>query len=145
MSAYEWVYLFNYRGDRKSGYATVNGVKGVVFLPDNWTLPSGSLSFSPVRTDFTTNVYTVSDWNAMEWAGAVFLPLAGYRQGTVVHNISGNDHRGHYWTSSAYNTSGREVYACTMGGTQNPNLTIYVENVQQRCSGSSVRLVRDLQ
>ena len=44
----EWEYLFYGRTDAalKYGGATVDTVRGVVILPDNWTLPAG-LSFTP--------------------------------------------------------------------------------------------------
>ena len=141
LSAAEWIYLFNHRGSDKSGYATVNGVQGVIFLPDNETIPAGS-SFSAVRTDFTTNTYTAAEWAVLESSGAVFLPLAGYRQGTNFNNTSGVNFRGHYWTSSASSSnSAQDVYGVTMGGTG--NYTIYVDKHWSRRSGLSVRLVRD--
>jgi len=68
----EWFYLLSTRGADKRGVATVNSVKGLLILPDNWTMPDGC-SFNPSATN---NVYDVDQWAAMENAGAVFLPAA---------------------------------------------------------------------
>ena len=68
----EWYYLLLTRGADKRGTATVNSVKGLLILPDNWTMPDGC-SFDPSATN---NVYDVDQWAAMENAGAVFLPAA---------------------------------------------------------------------
>jgi hypothetical protein len=64
----------------KRAGAVVNGVSGLLILPDEWTAPDG---FSFV-TDFVVedigdipNQYTVDEWAALEAAGAVFLPDCG--------------------------------------------------------------------
>ena len=80
----------------KQGKATVNGVSGYIFLPDAWTLPSG-LSFTPSPSDYTTNQYDGANWEAMEAAGAVFLPAAGDRSGTDIYMYD----YGWYWTSTS--------------------------------------------
>ena len=80
----------------KQGKATVNGVSGYIFLPDEWELPSG-LSFTPSPGDYTTNQYDGANWEAMEAAGAVFLPAAGDRSGTDIYMYD----YGWYWTSTS--------------------------------------------
>ena len=88
LSADEWAYLINTRTDaaNKKGQAAVGDIYGVVLLPDEWTLPSG-LTFTPTPKDWTTNVYTTTEWGQMEANGAVFLPLAGGRySGTAVQS-----------------------------------------------------------
>ncbi len=80
----------------KQGKATVNGVSGYIFLPDEWELPSG-LSFTPSPGDYTTNQYDGANWEAMEAAGAVFLPAAGDREGTDIYMYD----YGWYWTSTS--------------------------------------------
>ena len=70
----EWDYLLTKRPDawllRTMGQ--VNGVQGLVVLPDNW-LKRGfdTLHFS------TIYLFTPEQWQVMERAGAVFLPAAG--------------------------------------------------------------------
>ena len=110
MSYDEWNYLLNSRPDAsaKNGIAKVNGVNGLVLLPDNWILPSG-LQFTSgfansINSDYyeTVNTYTSSEWETMESAGAVFLPAAGIRHFEDIANV-GN--YGNYWSSSEYGTN----------------------------------------
>lgn len=96
----EWHYLAAVRenASAKFGEARINNVNGVVVLPDNWTLPEG-LTFNPGRGAYANNIYTFSEWNRMEAAGAIFLPAAGYREGSSFHNteLGGT---GMYWAST---------------------------------------------
>ena len=101
----EWDYLFNSRTDASSkcGTGNINGVGGLIILPDSWTLPSecsfasGFATINPnTHPDWTHNSYTLAQWAQMEAAGAVFLPAAGYRNGTRVNNAG----FGHYWSST---------------------------------------------
>ena len=104
----EWDYLLNTRTDASSkrGIGNINGVGGLIILPDSWTLPS-ECSFtsgfcSPSGDnypDWTHNSYTLAQWAQMEAAGAVFLPAAGHRFGTDVGFV-GN--WGWYWSSSPF-------------------------------------------
>lgn len=105
LSRDDWKYLFVERVNASElhGEATVNGVHGIVMLPDEWTLPEGLL-FTPgfdgsVYNDYSLNVYSVEQWQAMENAGAVFLPAAGDRWGTFVDGVNA---AGFYWSSSDY-------------------------------------------
>lgn len=102
----EWYYLLNNRtnASSKQGTGNINGVAGLIILPDSWTLPSGCPQFNPgyasSSRDWTHNSYTLAQWAQMESAGAVFLPAAGHRYGARVLG-AGND--GYYWSSSPYN------------------------------------------
>ncbi len=86
----EWEYLLVSRPNysEKRGAATVNGVKGLILLPDDWTLPEGLTFKSGMNNnDFKNCKYTAEEWTKMEENGAVFLPLAGYRRGiSVIRN-----------------------------------------------------------
>lgn len=88
----EWNYLKN---NASKGYGTVNDVRGYIFLPNNWVLPSG-LSFTNNASSYATNKYTVSQWSQMEANGAVFLPAGGYRAGGIY-----DLHRGLYWSTTS--------------------------------------------
>lgn len=97
----EWHYLFvNSRGNTgfPFGPATVNGVKGVVLLPDSFVKPDG-LEFTALDfyESWNTNVYTSEEWTAMEEAGAVFLPAAGYYNTTTFNH---EQVRGYYWSKT---------------------------------------------
>lgn len=88
----EWNYVLYTRPNAfmLRGFATINGTKGLLLFPDNWTLPAG-ISFTPSATlgsgaTWNDNVYTTTQFATMEAAGAVFLP---YRSGSP-----------YVWTSS---------------------------------------------
>ena len=106
----EWDYLFNTRTNASSKYgvAEVNGVTGMLLLPDDWIMPAGLTFTSGVASDLsyfgseyyrTVNEYTAAQWLQMESTGAVFLPAAGYRHGTSVYHVG---YYGRYWSSTPY-------------------------------------------
>ena len=134
----EWEYLLNTRpgASSKLGSGNINGVGGLIILPDNWTLPS-ECSFTSgnasSHNDWTRNSYTLSQWAQMETAGAVFLPAAGSRLGTDVGNVG---YLGYYWSSSPY----YEYYAYYMFFRSN---FLYATNYCNRNFGFSVRPVQD--
>ncbi len=131
----EWGYIFNRRTDAfsKSGLGIVNGVKGMILLPDAWTLPEG-LSFTSGYSSWV-NVYNVEQWAQMEDNGAVFLPAAGFRTGTTLNALG---LRGCYWSSSRSNSD--NAYSMYFySGDLTPQSNNY------RYKGYSVRLVRDAQ
>ena len=105
----EWDYLLYTRTDASSkrGTGNINGMGGLIILPDSWKLPS-ECSFtsgfcSPSGDsypDWSHNSYTLAQWAQMEAAGAVFLPAAGYRYGTNVYHVG---RYGFYWSSTPLN------------------------------------------
>ena len=144
LSKDEWLYLFYGRSDaeNKYGYATVNGVYGIIFLPDAFVDPkknNGSDAFVGSATDWVTNVYTAANWALMEKNGAVFLPAAGYRDEADV-DVDGD--RGYYWSSSAYGDE--EAYYLYFVKSDEPD-ALHVDNNTDRYNGMSVRLVRPVQ
>lgn len=78
----EWKYLINTR-NTSSGIryakAIVNGVNGLILLPDNWN--SGTYRLNETNKDnarYKRNILSQNDWqNIFEANGAVFLPDAG--------------------------------------------------------------------
>ena len=135
----EWAYLFSGRdgATSKYGHGSVNGVNGMIILPDNWTLPDGC-SFTPGNSDWT-NSYTTTEWAAMEAAGAVFLPAAGQRSfGTFVNNV-GN--LGRYWSSThRNNTAAYDVWFHSDFISE-----LDTQAYSNRSMGYSVRPVQDAQ
>ena len=133
----EWGYLFNGRTNhsQKYGLGIVNGVKGMIVLPDDWTLPEG-LSFITGTSDWN-NVYDIAQWEQMEWNGAVFLPAAGFRTGVecLLSNADGN-----YWSSTS--SPSDAGYAFSMTFRSNNFVT---DQTWNRHYGCSVRLVRNVQ
>ena len=137
----EWEYLLNTRPNASTlkGVAQVNGVNGLVFLPDNWTCPEGVTFKSGFHSSYGVDYYaayqtfTSEQWSKLEAAGAVFLPAAGYRYGTNVYSVQ---YYGNYWSAtedggdSAYYLLFRSDVADMYNGA--------------RDNGRSVRLVKHL-
>ena len=137
LSKDEWAYLFNDRSGAASkyGYATVNGVHGIIILPDAFVDPNknkGSNAFVGSATDWDANEYTAANWALMEAAGAVFLPAAGCRSGDSVSSVGSI---GDYWSSSAY--EGSEAYDVSFSS----SYVLSAEYHSDRYLGLSVRLV----
>ena len=131
----EWYYLFQTRStDSGIRYAkaAVNGVNGVILLPDNWSADYYALNNANTSdVSYGSNTITTEGWVILEQHGAVFLPAAGYRKGTSVYN-AGSD--GDYWSASYQN----ECYVGCMSFGDYQVAT----NSQGRREGLSVRLVR---
>ena len=92
----EWSYLLNTRTNANSlvGVAQVNGVNGLVFLPDTWACPAGvtfKSGFNGYGIEYFAvhQTFTAEEWAKLEVAGAVFLPAAGRSSGTTVRYVQG--------------------------------------------------------
>ena len=139
LTSTEWTYLLNGRTSVTNRYckATVNSVPGMVIFPDSYSHPSGPATITSANTtgvDFPTNTWSGDNWTAMETAGAVFLPAAGYRVGT---NVDGVGVSGYYWSSTA--SLAISAYNLDFGGG-----FVNFADALGRNNGRSVRLVQDL-
>ena len=134
LTADEWHYLLFDRKDAedKRSVGTVDGRHGLLLLPDEWVLPLGCSFVSQVK-GWDVNVYSVSQWEQMENAGAVFLPAAGFRWGEVSYS---DGCQGLYWSS----TIKEEGCPYTMHF-DGSILSVDWDNTPH--FGQSVRLVRD--
>lgn len=94
----EWGYILFDRSKATSlrGLATVNGVHGLVILPDKFKQPS-DLVWQGNASRYDINIYPLDHWTKMEKAGAVFLPAAGMRYGATCAHV---DEAGFYWSST---------------------------------------------
>lgn len=146
----EWMYIFNERPNAQSLFAfgSVNGVNGIILLPDNWTTPLGvdfvastsqGLYWDGVlyRNDnddnFSHNTYTSEQWSEMEQSGAVFLPASGNRYGA---SAGGFGYHGNYWSSTGeYGSSAHCMYLSTF--------IFEPTSSDIRDLGQSVRLVKE--
>lgn len=73
----EWKYLLSGRLNSQAlyGLAAVNNIEGLILLPDNFEVPQNLLFNSDCKKNgYQTNVYTASEWENMERAGAIFFP-----------------------------------------------------------------------
>ena len=141
LTSTEWDYLLNSRTDASSkrGTGNINGVGGLIILPDSWTLPSGcsfTAGLASSFNDWTHNSYTLAQWAQMEAAGAVFLPAAGYRCGANVIDVG---YFGFYWSSTP--RSENTAYFMDFGS-YCLNATYNLMNNFSRYYGFSVRPVR---
>lgn len=135
LSRKEWDYLFNTRENAQFLWSqgTVNGVVGMIILPDNFKKPS-DISWTSQANNWTTNTYTTEQWATLEALGAVFLPASGGRYGANVDYVQGS---GRYWSSSYYDSD----YAY---GLYFNSDNLYPQSLYNRYFGYSVRLVQDL-
>ena len=138
----EWEYLLNERPNASSKFAigNINGVGGLILLPDSWTLPSECSFTSGYATydgnidiDWTHNSYTLAQWAQMEAAGAVFLPAAGNRYGTNVYDVGLGVN---YWSSTPVNKLSAYIMNLVSSG-------LSATNCNSRKFGYSVRPVQD--
>ena len=131
----EWNYVFNTR-NTESGIryakAQVNNVNGIILLPDDWSANTFTLNNTNTsNASFSSNNISASQWATLENAGAVFLPAAGYRDGTSVYHAG---FYGNYWSASYSGFYGARYMR--FGGSLNP------DDSTDRNNGFSVRLVR---
>ena len=137
----EWKYLCRERPNYSNlcGVAQVNGVNGLIFLPDNWTCPSGVTFKSGFHSEDSVEAYgqyqtfSAEQWSKLEAAGAVFLPASGRRYGFEVKYVQD---RGYYW--SATECGGYDAYCFSFS-----SVATYIFYYFREC-GQSVRLVKDL-
>ena len=158
LTADEWGYLIgpgngdtnpseyrdHYQSLRGLCKITVSGTDypGMIILPDDLydNLPTeGEIATkwaacAVAAGSFTYNTtFTEAEWTALQDAGAVFLPAAGYRNGTAVLYPG---YGGYYWSSSA--SLSTNAFYLYFGPSK---LKQY--NSSQRCNGNSVRLVTE--
>jgi hypothetical protein len=138
----EWTYLLNTRSTfsgRRYAKGEVNGVCGIILLPDDWSTSYYTLnSTNSSSASFESNIISAIQWNTLEQHGAVFLPAAGRRSGTSVNNGGSN---GYYWSATCYYNYYGSSGAYSMYFTTD-NLNTSSGN---RSVGYAVRLVRTVQ
>lgn len=134
----EWTYLIRTRtgAASKKGLASVNGIDGLILIPDEWTMPNGIAFTSGTSGGFGNNTYSIDDWSKLENNGAVFLPAAG-----VKGKSDNTGSFGSYWSSTSYdNTSS---YFLDFGYTRLGMVYTVTTINTSRSYGLSVRLVKD--
>lgn len=147
----EWNYLFVQRAEaaKHFGTGTVNNVCGTILLPDDWTLPEGAVFHNSTdyleydstlfkyvnsnNNNFSQNTYTAEQWQVMENAGAVFLPLAGQRDSVTVSFVTVN---GRYWATEKFGTKYADMLNFDKG------VLSPASNGVSRYYGLAVRLVQ---
>ena len=148
LSENEWTYIFERRSNHNNlkCLATINGVKALILLPDDWVTPSG-ISLNATTENTTTNIYTTAEWTILESAGAILLPLAGRRCG----DYNGRNYCAENVYGAVWSSSGNSIYDDEAGcleyrgeGYNGQSQTyVYVTGMRERWQGLSVRLARD--
>ncbi len=143
----EWYYLLNTRTNagEKKGVARIQisdteYANGLILLPDSWTCPAGITFKSGFASNYgidyyaTYQTFTLTEWQKLESAGAVFLPASGDRDGSSMRFVqiySG------YWSATAYD-SFYSYYLCFYAN------GAFTYDGNSRCMGRPVRLVQDI-
>lgn len=141
----EWVYVFQKR-NTPSGLryakAKVNGVNGVILLPDDWDGDTYELKKPNDGTlEFEVNPISATTWNnTFSPNGAIFLPSTYWRsitdEGFQVYDPS----VGVYWSSTPANKE--FIYALVFG---DKIIIADEQEIAYRYMGFAVRLVRPAQ
>ena len=144
----EWDYLLNTRANasEKKGVARIKlnsdgsqYANGLILLPDSWnapegvTLTSGFSSESSIDAYATYQTFTLAEWQQLEAAGAVFLPVSGYRLGASVNDVQYNGSYGSATLLSSVLAYYLDFYANGASA-----------NYCGRHIGQAVRLVQDI-
>ena len=144
---HEWGYLVFDRPNASSlrAAAQVNGVNGMILLPDEWICPDGVDFKSGFHTEYGEEYFaeyqsfSLDEWRLMENEGALFLPAGALRIGT---EIDSENYRGLYWTATPVIVNGKNYniasYFYFSSNTTNVATGSFCEY------GMSVRLVKDL-
>jgi hypothetical protein len=158
----EWYkVIFNRGGWRLRATLMTNGptstlvAYGYIIAPDQYTHPTGVHAFNNATTTTSSsynnslcsdNVYTLEEWEKLEGAGCVFLPLTNLRtKGSNSETIKPGD--AWYWSSDANTGNNAAAFAfneIAAGASQLNASTNTMQNAKScaRKNGAAVRLVR---
>lgn len=131
----EWTYILNGRNTASGirfAMGNVNGVDGLILLPDNWDASTYTLNIPVLDPDYGNyldNIISATDWTTiLEANGAVFLPKTVGREGTSITTYC------NYWSST--HSSAGFSYCIYIAG-----YIGYSNTVNNRSTGNVVRLV----
>jgi hypothetical protein len=138
----EWEYILNKRDNASKlfGVGCVNGVNGLILLPDSCVIPEGVTFRAAVASDSGAELYRIvndfdiAEWTLLEEVGAVFFPAAGARLGSRVM-YTGT--AGYYWTETTFEYDAKSIYCMGFDSSR-----AVWEGLSNRTNGRSVRLVK---
>ena len=139
LTSSEWDYLLNDRSATKrfaKVALSVDGttVNGLVLFPDDYNFADG-LRCNQTNLGYEgqdgSNMLSLSQWRQMEAEGAVFLPAAGYREGTSPTEVGGT---GYYWSSSRVVGSARALRFADENMVFDSSPAVYYGNAVRLCS-----------
>ena len=124
--------------------AVVHSTNGLIIYPDALTWNEATMGTAPTTSnatkDFTLNTFTDAQWSALEAAGCVFLPAAGYRHESWSVTNAGS--YGNYWSSSPNTSDVAGAYDMHFDSRDN---SLNPTSLNFRYRGFSVRLVRQVE
>ena len=134
----EWTYVLKTRSTssgKRYAKAQVNGVNGLIVLPNDWKTSYYTLnSTNTSGAAFTSNTITATQWQTLEQKGAVFLPTTGNRMfGNSVGEVG---EVGSYWSSSTYAYAEADASSIWFD-----NAEVSTDGAGGRSNGYAVRLV----
>ena len=137
----EWAYIFYTRTNASQLWsrATVNGVCGLIVLPDNFD-KSILQSWTAEAKKWDINTYSVEQWQILDKAGAIFLPAANFRSPLYMQSTV----TGYYWTNSLPHSYSSQQPALITACLVFYEATFDPGSPKWLYLGCSVRLVKDL-
>ena len=151
----EWEWVLNGREGSRWCPATVNGVKGVILIPDGWDNTAYTLEKINAWSSASSNTISQSTWErTCEPAGLVFLPNTGRRRsgsegGVFKVHLDLTEGYGCYYSSTIrvseiFSLSQPSVVGYSFGSTGGQPWAPGVGASQSRQQGEAVRLVQDV-
>ena len=136
----EWKYIFytrNTNSNIRYARATVNDIKGLILLPDNWNESIYMLNdVNTYASDFDSNIISLTEWlNTFEANGVIFLSNAGRREADSVNYVGS---QAHYWSSTPHRDPSMAYYVFVY------NTGLHADMNYYRYYGRCVRLVQDV-
>ena len=133
----EWTYIIDGRNTASGirfALGSVNGVDGLILLPDNWDASTYTLNYTNDDygnfSGFYANTISATDWTTiLEANGAVFLPKTVGRDGTSITTNC------NYWSSTHSDIN--SAYCVYFGN----NYVGFSNSTNDRSTGNVVRLV----
>lgn len=131
----EFKYLWEKRpnANKLHAKATVNGVEGIVLLPDDFFERRVRVPYDATPFGYSSNTYDIETWKILEEAGAVFFPKNYYRRGNSLK--CGKDMSMHYG-DAGYRTDSCPVFKLDSDR--------YQWDSDETYEGHFVRLVQDV-
>lgn len=144
LSSSEWDYVLNKRLGLRFAKAEVNGVDGLIILPDYWNSTYYSLNnINDYEGSYCSdNKISSNDWiNNMQSHGAVFLPQSVHRSGNLLSWAETLGGGSSYWTAYSFNATDANVLQFMTRPASLSNFPFLI--TFSKSFGASVRLVHD--
>ena len=150
----QWNYLLYQRANasKLKQIAMVGETRGIMLFPDDWTKTTVDAT-DDAELGVKVYKYDLTQWTALESAGAVFLPAAGRRFGGYGNTVQvtsdgktalqyGTNYFAAYWTSTKHNDGEKVSYLLNLGNKGAKYSTLELGWYEYGYVGQSVRLAK---